>query len=180
MIRVWSGVVRSLHALLAVSVLAAWFSGHWPGPGFEVLHHGSGYLAGAVVVLRMAWGFIGERRARFAQFVRGPGATLAYARELRAAREPRHLGHNPLGAWMVLALLATVAALSISGMLYTGGWLWGYAWLETLHAALAWLLMTLVIAHWMGVAFTSWRHRENLLTAILSGCKRAAAEGDVD
>jgi cytochrome b len=64
-------------------------------------------VALALLAARVAWGFGGSRYARFAQFVRTPAATLAYARLARAGHAPRYLGHNPLGAWMVLALLAT-------------------------------------------------------------------------
>lgn len=181
MIKVWDGLVRSLHWLLAVAVVTAWTSGHWPPRRwFDEVHHYAGYVAGAAVLLRLVWGFTGGRYARFAQFVRSPRATWAYALQVRAAREPRYLGHNPLGGWMVLALLAAAASLSLTGFLYTTEWLWGYEWLSDLHAALAWLLMVLVIGHLAGVVFTCWRHRENLVAAMFSGRKPAAHPGDID
>ncbi|MDN3918916.1 cytochrome b/b6 domain-containing protein [Roseateles violae] len=180
--RVWDPLVRALHWLLAAAVLTSWISGQWPeavGGRFDRIHHGAGYVALAAVTIRLLWGFVGRGHARFARFVRGPRATWTYARRLCAAREPRHLGHNPLGGWMVLGLLTSSAAASVTGMLYIGDWLWGYQWLADLHAALAWLIMALVLAHWMGVAFTSWRHRENLVGAMISGDKRAARRDDI-
>lgn len=177
--RVWDVLVRSLHGLLAVSVLIAWASGHGPDRWFDEIHHTAGYLAAGVVLVRLAWGFSASRYARFAQFVRSPRATLLYAQQVRAACEPRYIGHNPLGGWMVLALLATTAASSLSGYLYTTDWLWGYEWLSDLHAALAWLLAALIVGHWAGVALTSWRHRENLAAAMFTGHKRAAERGDI-
>ena len=81
---------------------------------------------------------------------------------------------------MVLALLTTVASASLTGFLYTTDALWGYAWLSTLHAALSWLALGLVIVHLGGVVFTSIRHRENLVAAMVSGRKRVAAQDDVD
>lgn len=179
-IQVWDRLVRSLHWLLAAAMVTAWTSGHWQPQSFELVHHGAGYLALAIVLIRAAWGFAGGRYARFRQFVRGSGETLAYARQLRTGAEPRYIGHNPLGGWMVLALLLVAAALSVSGWLYTTEWLWGYEWLENLHALLAWLVLVLVMAHLLGVAFTCWRHRENLVAAMLSGRKRAAQAGDID
>lgn len=179
---VWDALLRSLHWLLAAAVITAWTSGHFPaltGPWFDEVHHIAGYVAGTVVLVRVLWGFVGAGHARFAQFVRSPRAVLAYARQLRSAREPRYLGHNPLGAWMVLALLAAVFAASLTGLLYISDWLWGYEWLFDLHLALAWLLMVLVLGHWIGVVFTSWRHRENLVAAMFSGRKRAAGRGDI-
>lgn len=180
MVRVWDGLQRGLHWLLAASVIAAWVSGHWAEQWFDEIHHMAGYLAGGIVLLRLGWGGIGSRYARLSQFMRGPHATDAYARQVIAGTEPRYIGHNPLGAWMVLALLAVVAALSLSGMLYIGDWLWGYAWLSDLHAALAWLILLLVLLHIAGVVFTSRRHRENLVTAMFTGRKRAAEGDDIE
>ena len=178
-IRVWDVLVRVLHWTLAAAVVTAWVSGHWPPRDFDAWHHTAGYVAGAAVMLRLIWGFTGTRHARLAQFVRRPREVLAYARALRAGREPRHLGHNPLGGWMALALWTTAAALTLSGWLYTTDWLWGYEWLSDLHAWLAWGIATLVIGHLGGVALTSWRHRENLVAAMFSGEKRAPDGDDI-
>jgi cytochrome b len=178
-IRVWDRLVRSLHWLLAAAAGTAWASGHWQPRHFDAVHHTAGYVCAAAVLLRLLWGVAGSRYARLRQFVRGPQAVWAYARALRAGHEPRYIGHNPLGGWMVLALWTCAAALSLSGFLYTTDWLWGYAWLENLHALLAWGLMALVIGHLGGVAMTSRRHREHLVAAMLTGDKRAAAPGDV-
>lgn len=178
-VRVWDRLVRSLHWLLAAAVIIAWTSGHWPGRWFEEVHHSAGYLAGAAVMLRLVWGFAGGRYARFAQFVRSPRQTWVYALQWRARQAPRYIGHNPLGGWMVLALLACSAGLSLTGVLYTTEWLWGYGWLSDLHSVLAWLVMGLVLGHWAGVALTGWRHRENLVAAMVSGRKRAARHGDI-
>jgi cytochrome b len=178
--RVWDPLVRLLHWTLAGAVATCWVSGHWPPGDFDAVHQTAGHVAGAAVALRLAWGYAGGRYARFAQFVRGPRAVLAHARALRAGHEPRHIGHNPLGAWMVLALLGCSAALALSGWLYTTEWLWGCAWLSALHAALAWWVAALVAGHLGGVAVTSWRHRENLAAAMCSGRKRAPGTDDID
>jgi len=179
-LRVWDRGVRGLHWLLGAAVLTAWGSGHWPPQhSFDEVHHTAGYVAGAVVLARLAWGLWGPGHARFAQFVRGPRATWRYAQQVWRGREARHLGHNPLGAWMVVALLLCVAALSLTGALYTTEWLWGYDWLSQLHAALAWLITLLVPLHLGGVALASWRHRENLVAAMLHGRKRGPAPGDI-
>lgn len=173
-VRVWDRVVRLAHWLLVCAVLAAWFTGHRPGRLHEVL----GYAAAAIVVVRLAWGWLGGPYARFAQFVHGPRVTWDYTRRVMAGDEPRYLGHNPLGGWMVVALIACVAAVAATGALYVTDRFWGYAWLEALHAGLAWLLVLLVPVHVAGVVFTSMRHRENLLLAMLTGDKRRPGEGD--
>lgn len=178
-IRVWDALVRALHWTLAAAVATAWISGHWPPRQFDDVHHSAGYVAGAVVLLRLIWGFTGSRYARLAQFVRSPRAVLAYARAMRSGREPRYVGHNPLGGWMVLLLWGTAFAVTATGWLYTTDWLWGYEWLSDLHAALAWLIATLVVGHLGGVVMASWRHRENLVGAMFSGRKRAPEADDI-
>jgi cytochrome b len=178
-VRVWDRPVRLLHGVLAGSALMACFTGHWQPDAFDAWHHSAGYVAGAAALFRICWGFLGPGYARFAQFVAGPRRVLAYTRSVLERREPRYLGHNPLGACMVLALLAVALALVLTGALYTTDWLWGYAWLSDLHAALAWLLCVLVGTHVAGVLHAGWRHRESLTTSMISGVKRAPTSDDV-
>jgi cytochrome b len=168
-IKVWDPLVRVGHWLLVASVLAAWFTRHAPGRWHEWL----GYASLTVVVVRVAWGFVGPDRARFADFVRSPRATVRYAIALTNAREPRHLGHNPLGGWMVVALLATVLLVGLSGWLYTTDRFWGVEWVEKLHSTLTDVLWVLVALHLGGVLLTSLRHRENLVASMLHGRKRS-------
>lgn len=154
---------------------AAWWTGDMIGP----LHEYLGYAAGSLLGLRVAWGFAGDSRARFATFVKDRRHTLVYARRLIVGTSPRHVGHNPLGAWMIMWLLACVGALSITGWLYTTDWLWGYAWLANLHAAIAWVLLGSVVVHVAAVFAMSWRHRENLVEAMITGKKRPPSLDDV-
>lgn len=174
-LKVWDPLLRLLHWSLALLVAAAWYMSGTHGP----VHEWLGYGAAAVAAARVVWGFAGGRYARFAQFVRGPGETMAYLRAVAAGRAPRHVGHNPLGGWMVAALLANVGCLGLTGWLYTTDWLWGYAWLEQLHVSLGWLLLGLIALHVSGVVFTSVKHRENLVAAMFTGRKRAARDDDV-
>nr|WP_233168483.1 cytochrome b/b6 domain-containing protein [Xylophilus sp. ASV27] len=170
-VRVWDRPVRLLHWCLAASVAVAWLSTE----GFFGWHEPAGYLALAVVAARILWGVLGGRgAARFGSFVRAPAATWRYALQVWRGTEPRYLGHNPLGGWMVLALLGCVAATSVTGWLYTTDMFWGMAWLDRLHRALAWTVLVLVALHLAGVLFTSLRHRENLVAAMFSGRKRRA------
>lgn len=179
-VRVWDAGVRLLHWTLAAAIVTAWVSGHWPPPYFDAVHHTAGHVAGAAVLLRLAWGLVGGRHARVARFVRSPRAVLAYVRALRSGHEPRYIGHNPLGAWMVLLLWAVALALAGSGWLYTTDAFWGEAWLSDLHAAFAWAIAALLLGHLGGVVVTGWRHRENLVAAMISGRKRAPEPGDID
>ena len=174
-VRVWDRTVRVLHWSLVVAVAlaavgtVALFGAHQP----------AGYAALAIVVLRVLWGGLGNRYARFGQFVRAPRATLRYARAVLRRREPRCLGHNPLGGWMVVALMGCIAGLALTGWLYTTDAFFGDETVERAHRALAWALLGLVVAHLAGVAFTSLRQRENLVAAMFDGRKRAPAGDDI-
>jgi cytochrome b len=158
--------------MLVACIAAAWFTN-------GALHDAVGYTALAVLAVRVTWGVIGPRYARFRQFVAAPAVTLAYARAVAARREQRYLGHNPLGGWMIVALLATVALTAGSGWLSSTDRFWGVAWLQETHALLADALLVLAGLHLAGVLYTSLRHRENLVRAMLTGRKRAPRPGDV-
>jgi len=170
--RVWDAFVRVAHWALACCVIAAWFARGAP-------HEWLGYAALAVVLLRISWGCVGPAHARFTRFVPGPSRTAAYAKRVLARREERYLGHNPLGGWMIVALLSAVILLAASGWLATTDRFWGVAWVQDLHAWLADLLVALAALHVAGVAYSSLRHRENLVAAMLTGRKRPPAAGDV-
>lgn len=166
---VWDRPVRLLHGALIGLVAAAWWSGDSEG----AVHPFLGYGVGLVIALRLGWSVIGGGHARLASGLRRPRPTVDYLRGLLDGRAPRYLGHNPAGAWMVVALLGCLTALVVTGWLYTTDWLWGYAWLSGLHAALGWLLVGLVTIHVIAALVMSWWHRENLVAAMIHGRKRA-------
>src|SRR5262245_50714224 len=114
-IKVWDLLVRLLHWSLVAAVIGAWLTRDDEDPR----HIWLGYTALTIVAIRLVWGFVGTRHARFSDFLRSPRATAAYLMTVIAHREPRHVGHNPLGGWMIVALLATIAGICITGWLYT-------------------------------------------------------------
>lgn len=173
-VRVWDPLVRIGHWVLVASVIVAWFTRHG-----GAVHEWAGYVVIAVVAVRIVWGFAGPGHARFARFVRPPAATLRYAALVARGREPRHLGHNPLGGWMIVALLGTALLASASGWLYTTDRFWGVEWVEELHEGLANLLFVLAGVHVAGVVVESLRQRENLVAAMVHGRKRAPGPEDV-
>jgi len=185
--KVWDPLVRVLHWVLVTGVAIGWLSTLGWGTTW---HNAAGYVALATVAVRVVWGlaFGGPftrfarvaRFARFRQFLRSPRRTWAYAGDVAAAREPRYLGHNPLGGWMIVLLLGMVTAIGVTGWLYTTDAFWGDETVERWHRGLAWGLLGLIALHLAGVAFTSWRHRENLVAAMLTGEKRPPAAGDIE
>lgn len=113
MVRVWDPIVRLGHWALVMGLLVAWLS----ADEWESVHVWSGYIIGVVVIVRLAWGVIGTRYARFTDFVRGPHAVVAYLRGLAGGKAPRYLGHNPAGGAMAVALLLALSITVCSGMM---------------------------------------------------------------
>jgi cytochrome b len=175
-IKVWDIVVRLLHWALVLCVALAWITSE----GYGAWHDFTGYLALATALLRILWGFTGTPYARFSQFIRSIPHTLRYARSVIAGTQKRYLGHNPLAGWMALALLITTLLTGASGWLYTTDAYWGVEWVEKLHAATAYAMLVLIALHIIGAVATSLRHRENLVSSMFHGNKRAAGRDDID
>jgi cytochrome b/mono/diheme cytochrome c family protein len=181
MIPVWDRFVRLFHWALVGAVTLAGVTGFLLGPTWLAWHILGGVTAAALVGARIVWGFTGTTHARFADFVTAPRATLDHLRDLRAGRAARHLGHNPLGGWMVLALAASVIALAVTGTILLGGEfkagplkMLAYATAHLVgegHELFANLLLALIAAHLAGAVFESLRTRENLPRAMLTGLK---------
>ena len=120
-ILVWDPLVRFGHWALVAAFAVAYFSAAEGASGPGVWHVWSGYLVGSIVVLRVVWGFVGPRHARFSDFVYGPLKTLVYLRDLLLlGGTRRYLGHSPAGGAMVIALLICLAATVATGVVAYG------------------------------------------------------------
>jgi cytochrome b len=168
LVRVWDPFVRVFHWGLVASCLVAWLSADDP----RWLHLWAGYAALALIVLRIFWGVVGTRHARFASFVRGPRTTLEYVAAIATGREARFIGHNPAGGAMIVAMVIGMLALCITGWMYTTDMFWGVDWVENTHTWISDLMVVLVVLHIAGTLLASWRHRENLVGAMITGRKR--------
>jgi len=181
-VRVWDPLVRLFHWSL-VGAFATAFIVEDDLLGVHVL---AGYLVLGLIAIRLVWGVIGTRHARFTDFVRGPRQVMAYIGDALRLRAPRHLGHNPAGGAMVVALLVLVSATGLCGLALYGAQelsgplaplmsglppVWGEG-LEETHEVLANLTLAFIVAHVAGVLFSSLAHRENLVRAMVNGRKR--------
>ncbi len=165
---VWDWPTRLGHWLMAGSFALAWLTSE--GEAWQKVHLAAGYTFGALLLFRLAWGLVGTRYARFAQFVKSPRAAWHYLTSLLSAAPQHHTGHNPAGAWAILALLGLGAVTVASGWANFNEL--GGEWLEEVHEALASLMLGVVVVHLAGVLIGSLAHRENLARAMLDGYKQ--------
>jgi cytochrome b len=181
-VNIWDPLVRLLHWGLAASFLVAYLS----EDELLTLHSFAGYTLLGLIAVRLVWGLIGSRHARFRDFVTPPGQALAYLKDALRLRARRYLGHNPAGGAMVVALLLCLSLTGLSGLVLLGAAefsgplaeaLRGLPpdWIDPLeetHEFLANLSLVLVVLHLGGVALASLQHRENLVRAMFTGTKR--------
>ena len=203
---VWDPVVRFGHWALVAAFAVAYLSAEEEAGGPDPLHVWGGDVAGVLVVLRVVWGFVGPRHARFSDFVRSPIVALAYFRDLLYSRARRYVGHSPAGGAMVIALLVCLAATVATGLIAYGeegkgplavvmvtdanangneaehralaktGGEQSESAIGELHGLMANITVALVAAHIFGVAVASVVHNENLVLAMITGRKRPARE----
>jgi cytochrome b len=115
-VRVWDPLVRIFHWSLVAVFAIAWLTGDEESH----LHELAGYAVIGLMLVRIVWGFIGTRYARFSDFVYRPSTILGYTREMLGRKPRRYLGHNPLGGVMVLALLVSLLAAGVTGLALQG------------------------------------------------------------
>lgn len=190
----WDGPTRLFHWLLVAQVVSAWISVEFAsalGDRLILWHRSNGLALLVLLVWRVLWGFAGPERTRFTTFVHGPSAALAHARSLGRSNAPRYLGHNPLGALMIVALLAVLFAQAAFGLFatddndLTGGPLHRLVDEAANARATGWHrrifyygLVPLVAVHIAANALYGWRKKEPLIAAMITGQKPAGHYAD--
>ena len=164
---IWDWPVRIGHWLLVGAFALAWITGE--SEEWRLVHAFAGGTVIGVVLFRLLWGIAGTRHARFASFVRGPGAVLGYVFGLLRGDESRYAGHNAAGGWAIVALLGLGLMSGVSGWLVYQDL--GGEWLEELHEALASGMLAVAVLHVAGVVVSSLAHRENLVRSMFTGYK---------
>lgn len=175
---VWDIGVRLCHWSLVALFAFSWFSAE----DSHTLHRWSGYTIATLIGLRVLWGLVGTKYARFSDFIYAPAAIKDYLLSLGRGQPRHYLGHNPAGGAMVIALLLSLSLLALSGMSLAaaeghgplaGTFVAGLAEhdLEDIHEFFANLLLALIGLHVGGVILSSRAHKENLVRAMLTGRK---------
>ncbi len=181
---VWDLPTRVFHWTLVVFFFSAMATGD--PDRFRDIHVFCGYVVLGLICFRLVWGFAGSRYARFASFLFGPRAAIAYVSDLIAGRARRYLGHNPPGSLAIyvkltLGLVVCVTGVTVLGAEEAQGPFRSITdrplgdLIRGLHESLAWLMFALVLLHITGVVVESIVHRENLAKAMFTGRKDAAA-----
>ncbi|MCZ4281411.1 cytochrome b/b6 domain-containing protein [Kiloniella laminariae] len=166
-IKVWDIFIRLFHGATALFFLLNFFVTEDGGK----LHSLLGYALLILIILRIVWGFIGSYHARFDNFVPTSTQLKEHLKRQFFRHQENHVGHNPLGALMVLNLLGSLALLSLTGILSETVFFWGMKWLEELHEFLANYTMLSVIFHLLGVVWETKRSKINLVKAMITGVK---------
>lgn len=185
-IRVWDLPTRLFHWLLVALFAFSWASAELAGNAME-WHMLSGYTLLALVLFRLLWGIAGSATARFGQFVKGRAAILSYIRGFGQKDAPPSVGHNPLGGWMVVAMLALLLLQGATGLfanddIITEGPLYHLVSKEIsdalteLHEGVFNALLTLVAIHVGAIFFYLLFKRDNLIRPMLTGRKEMPAD----
>ena len=174
-IRVWDLPTRLFHWLLAAVVVGSFVSVKIGGNAM-VWHGRFGYAALALLIFRLAWGFAGPVHARFASFIRGPRTVLASIR----GEQPHLLGHSPLAAWSVMAMLLFFFTQAITGLFTSDDILFdgpmakrvSHATVElmgSLHRLNEWVLISLVVLHVLAIVFYRLVKKRKLTQTMITG-----------
>jgi cytochrome b len=178
---VWDLPVRLFHWLLVLLVAFQLVSGNIGG-NLMRWHMLAGYAILTLVLFRLAWGVAGSTTARFSHFLAGPRAALEFGRRLLSRAPAPHAGHNPIGGWMVIALLGALAVQAGTGLfanddIATEGPLAALVSKATsdrmtaIHHATYAVLLVLIALHVCAVLYHWLVKKEDLIGAMFSGAK---------
>lgn len=179
---VWDFPTRIFHWALVGLIGFSW----WSAENHEMdWHLWSGIVVVGLVVFRILWGLFGTSTSRFAQFVKGPRAIFAYLKPDPLAPKPAPLGHNPLGAWSVIALLLVLLVQVGTGlfasdidMLYSGQLSYAVSFDQSrvfaeIHEISFKVLQVLVLLHLLAILYYLFFKKKNLVGTMITGRKRA-------
>jgi cytochrome b len=180
-IKVWDPLVRFFHWALVSAFTIAYITEE----DFLTVHSWAGYLILSLLCIRLVWGFIGTHYARFSNFAYSPKNIVQFIKDTLRLNAKRYLGHNPAGGAMIFMLLLSLFITTTSGIVLLGAeeqagpvayWftqpesMWADI-LEEVHEFFANFTLFLVFIHVAGVLVESLIHKENLVSAMITGFK---------
>jgi cytochrome b len=180
-IKVWDAPTRIFHWSLLGLVLASWFSGDGEG-WLASVHRYSGEAIFGLIVFRLFWGFVGGEHARFSAFLRGRMHIAEHISDLKQAAPKRSLGHNPLGGLAVVAMLLALLLTCLTGLFSDGEAFAGplatlfEVDLSEVHELSFRAVQGLVALHVAAVIYMSWRTKDGLIPAMITGRKSRRPE----
>lgn len=170
-VMIWDLPTRFFHWLFGAGILAAAFIALIIGEHSVLFPYHSiiGLTIALMVVLRIAWGIVGTRYARFRSFLFTPDKVVSYMVGVFTGKDARHIGHNPGSAYAIFAMLALMLGLAATGVMMGQG----NESVEELHEFLAYAMLAVIAVHILGVIVHSLRHRENITASMIHGRKSA-------
>jgi cytochrome b len=180
-IKIWDLPVRIFHWSLVILFIAAYVT-NYLGPSYFNYHLWCGYAVIVLVSFRIIWGLVGTYHARFVNFLRDPFSTAKYAFSVFRKKDEHHLGHNPLGAVMVIILLVAILVQAITGLftndeIFNLGPLHAYVSdelsleLTSLHRQLFYWILGAIGLHIAAVLLHVFFKRDNIVKAMFTGDK---------
>ena len=173
-IRVWDILVRLTHWSVAALVIGELtvIDEDW------AIHRWAGYVVLGLVAMRLVWGLIGTRHARFSAFPPSIAGARGHLGALLRGERDTHLSHNPLGALMAYNLWASLILICVTGIMMGTDAFWGVDWVEETHEIVANWVMISVLLHVAGVAFETRYSKINLVRAMITGTKEVPGPGE--
>jgi cytochrome b len=174
-IKLWDPVVRLFHWSLALAFFANYF---FTEEG-EDWHRWLGYYACAWLAVRFFWGFAAQGAASWRACWPTASRLKSNLLMLRSGKADPHLGHSPIGALMMMAMMLAMLGLGVSGyMMEEIDLFWGVDWVQDLHATIADILAALVGIHILAAIIESIRLRENLPLSMITGNRNKPTSGE--
>ncbi|MDP8566239.1 cytochrome b/b6 domain-containing protein [Methylophilus aquaticus] len=172
---VWDPFIRVFHWSLVGAFGYAFYTHNslW-----EQLHHAyAGYVAGSLIVARIIWGLLATGYANFHSFPPNPVWAFKYFFKVLKGTARHYIGHNPIGSMAIYAMLGLGIVTVGSGcIVFNNGWgLIDDQVSRVIHHYATWTWLGVVVVHVLGVLFDSFIHHDNLIWAMITGCKRVCS-----
>ena len=182
---IWDIPTRLFHWLLVAGLVMQYITAEWLDDAMQ-WHFYIGYSVLGLVIFRLAWGIVGPRYARFSAFVTGPVRVWEYATTILNPQATAHAGHNPLGGWVVILMLAAVTTQAVSGLFLTDDVFLDGPWraavdesvrdvMNTLHHTVFDGLVWLIGLHIIAIVFYTYVKKQSLIPAMIHGRKKTEA-----